>query len=268
LFLIEKGVINPKVKEVLNKLNISLISECGESNVAEKSNKVKKVDKRGIGTNNEKSLHYDIKKLYEDNNSKVEYKIGNYIIDVIKEDGLYEIQTKNFYAIGKKIKELIELDNKVVLVHPIAVEKRIITISVDGEVISERKSPKRGALVDIFDELVSIPYLLKEKSFNLEVLMTVQEEVRKSDGKGSWRRKGVSIVDRRLIKVLDTHTFNCVEDFKKFLPKDLPLEFTNKELAQKLNVPINKARKISYTLKNAGIIKECGKRGRELLYCG
>jgi len=236
--------------------------------VAEKSNKVKKPDKRGIGTNNEKTLHSDLKKIYEDTNAKVEYKIGNYIIDVIKEDGLYEIQTKNFYAIGKKIKELIELDNKVVLVHPIAVEKHIITLSEDGEVISQRKSPKKGTLVDIFDELVSIPYLLNEQGFNLEVLMTVQEEVRKSDGKGSWRRKGVSIVDRKLVAVLERYKFNSAEDFKSFLPKDLPLEFTNKDLSVKLNVPINKARKISYTLKNAGIIKECGKRGRELLYCG
>ncbi|WP_291571838.1 hypothetical protein [Clostridium sp. UBA4548] len=224
------------------------------------------VDRRGIGTNNEKALHSDIKKLYSDENSKVEYKVGSYIIDVIKEDTFYEIQTKNFYAIGRKLIDILEY-NKVVLVHPIAVEKYIVTQDNDGQVISKRKSPKKGGLEDIFNELVSTPYLLGKENFKLEVLMTIEEEIRRKDGKGSWRRKGTSIVDRKLVEVVEKHVFNSLEDFNRFLPKELPEYFTNKELAEKLNLPVQKARKITYTLKNAEIIKECGKRGRELLYC-
>jgi hypothetical protein len=235
--------------------------------VTEINIKEKVLDRRGIGTNNEKSLHSDIKNLYCDENSKVEYKVGSYIIDVIKEDTFYEIQTKNFYAIGKKLRDIIEENNKVVLVHPIAVEKYIITLDDHGGVTSRRKSPKKGALVDIFNELVSTPYLLKSENFKLEVIMIIEEEIRKSDGKGSWRRKGVSIVDRKLVKVIEKHTFNTIEDFNCFLPKELPEYFTNKDLASTLNVPVHKVRKITYTLKNAEVIKECGKRGRELLYC-
>lgn len=223
-------------------------------------------DRRGIGTNNEKALHSDIKKLYIDEDSKVEYKVGCYIIDVIKEDTFYEIQTKNFYAIGKKLRDIME-DTSVVLVHPIAVEKYIVTQDKDGQVISRRKSPKKGVLEDIFHELVSTPYLLREKNFKLEVLMTIEEEIRKNDGKGSWRRKGSSIIDRRLVEVVEKHIFNSIEDFNRFLPRDLPEYFTNKDLAAALNIPVTKVRKITYTLKNAEVIKECGKRGRELLYC-
>jgi DNA-binding Lrp family transcriptional regulator len=235
--------------------------------VTEKETKEKVIDRRGIGTNNEKSLHSDIKNLYSDENSKVEYKVGSYIIDVIKEDIFYEIQTKNFYAIGRKLKEITEENNKVVLVHPIAVEKYIVTLDKEGQVMSRRKSPKKGILVDVFDELVSTPYLLGNENFKLEVLMTVEEEIRKSDGKGSWRRKGISIVDRKLVEVIEKHTFNSIEDFNCFLPKELPEYFTNKDLAATLNVPVLKVRKITYTLKNAEIIKECGKRGREILFC-
>lgn len=234
--------------------------------MTEKNVEIKKIDKRGIGTNNEKNLHSDIKKLYSDENSKVEYKVGSYIIDVIKEDIFYEIQTKNFYAIGKKILDITKENNKVVLVHPIAVEKYIITLNEVDEVLSRRKSPKKGELVDVFQELVSIPYLLKNENFKLEVLMTVEEEIRKSDGKGSWRRKGVSIIDKKLVSVLEKHTFHSIEDFNLFLPKELPEYFTNKDLASVLNIPVHKVRKITYTLKNAEIIKQCGKRGRELLY--
>jgi len=244
-----------------------LLLELGGKKVEINIEKKKSIDRRGVGTNNEKALHSSIKKLYEDSNSKVEYKVGNYIIDVIKEDTFYEIQTKNFYAIGKKLKELTELNNKVVLVHPIALEKYIITLDKNGQVTSKRKSPKKGALVDIFDELVSIPYLLTNNNFKIEVLMTIEEEIRKSDGKGSWRRKGISIVDRKLIKVVEKYSFSSIEEFNIFLPQNMDIEFTNKELAELLNIPTAKARKISYTLKNAGMIKECGKRGRQLLYC-
>jgi hypothetical protein len=51
-----------------------------------------------------------------------------------------------------------------------------------------------------------------------------------------------------------------------FLPRSLPTEFTNKDLSVALAVPTIKSRKAIYCLKKMGIIKEIGKRGRELLY--
>lgn len=48
----------------------------------------------------------------------------------------------------------------VCVVHPIAVEKRIVKVDEAGKAISRRRSPRRGAAVDLFGELVSFPQLV------------------------------------------------------------------------------------------------------------
>jgi hypothetical protein len=63
-----------------------------------------------------------------------------------------------------------------------------LTKSGGGDV--RRKSPKRGRLEDLFWELVSIPQLLSNPNFSLEVLMIRGEEVRRYEGKRAWRRRG------------------------------------------------------------------------------
>src|SRR5688572_30856194 len=45
-----------------------------------------------------------------------------------------------------------------------------------------RKSPKKGRVEDLFWELVSIPQLLMNPNFSLEVLMISGEEVRRYNG--------------------------------------------------------------------------------------
>ena len=89
--------------------------------------------------------------------------------------------------------------------------------------------------------------------------MTKEEEIRCKDGKGSWRRKGISIVDRKLLEVVEKVTFKESKDFLIFLPEELPRSFTNKDLAKTLKVTVFKARKITYCLRKMKIIKEVGK---------
>ena len=223
------------------------------------------LEQTGININNEKSLHLSIKQWYAVPGDRLEVKVDKYIIDLVREDSLIEIQTKNFSAIGNKLRNLVKY-NKVMLVHPIAIEKYIVTIEGTGEVISRRKSPKKGKVVDLFDELIRIPDLVLEENFILEILMTKEEEIRCKDGKGSWRRKGISIKDRKLLEVVEKITFKEGKDFLRFLPEELPVNFTNKQLAKTLKVTIYKARKITYCFRKMRIIKEVGKLKNELIF--
>ena len=182
------------------------------------------LEQTGININNEKSLHSSIKQWYAMPGDRLEVKVDKYIIDLVREDSLIEIQTRNFSAIGNKLRALVKY-NKVRLVHPIAIEKYIVTIDDSDKVISRRKSPKKGKLVDLFDELIRIPDLIAEENFILEILMTKEEEIRCKDGKGSWRRKGISIVDRKLIEVVEKVTFKEGKDFLRFLPEESTREF-------------------------------------------
>ncbi len=231
----------------------------------ETEEKILILEQTGININNEKSLHSSIKQWYAVPGDRLEVKVDKYIIDLVREDSLIEIQTKNFSAIRNKLRDLIQY-NKVMLVHPIAVEKYIVTMEHTNEVISRRKSPKKGKLTDLFDELVRIPDLIAEENFILEILMTKEEEIRRKDGKGSWRRKGISIVDRKLLEVTEKIIFKEEKDFLRFLPEELPENFTNKILAKTLKITVYKARKITYCFRKMKIIKEVGKHRNELIF--
>lgn len=220
---------------------------------------------RSIGLQNEKSLHSSIKHWYSKKGDRLEVRVDGFVIDIVRDDELIEIQTKNFFAISKKLKKLCK-NHKVKLVHPISRTKWIKKIDMEGNVISVRKSPKKGTVFDVFDELVSIPELINEENFSLEILIIDSEELRCDNGKGSWRRKGISIVDKKLLNVIESYQFKSREDFISFIPDDITKPFTNKSLSAANTTSLPQCRKLTYCLKKMGIIREEGKKGKELLF--
>ena len=214
---------------------------------------------------NEHSLHSDIKDWYSVPGDKLEVKVDSFIIDIIRGALLIEIQTKNFSAIKRKLTSLVE-KHRVRLVYPIPERKWIIRITERGDLISRRKSPRRGKMFDLFHELVSIPELVGKKNFSLEVVIVKEEEVRCDDGKGSWRRRGVSIKDRRLINVTDRALFKNSKDYQSFIPMGLGESFTNRMLARKAGISISLARKVTYCLRKMGAIVSLGRKGKEMRF--
>jgi hypothetical protein len=213
----------------------------------------------------EYSLHSEIKHWYMVSGDELEVKVEDFIIDVLRGKLLVEIQTGNFSAIKKKLIKLL-LNNQVRLVYPIAKQKWIVHVSRSGEFVRRRKSPKKGKLTDLFYELVHAPGLIKDRNFSLEVLLIEEEEVRCNDGRGSWRRRGVSVKDRKLLNVFDRIVFEDSRDFLEFLPKELDGYFTNKVLASKLGISVRLAQKITYCLRKMGAISIAGKKRKELMF--
>jgi hypothetical protein len=153
------------------------------------------------------------------------------------------------------------------LIFPIAQEKWIIRLASDGTtVVGKRKSPKQGNIFHLFKELVSLPSMIENKKFSLEVLLTREEEIRWDDGRGSWRRKGWSIFDHRLVEVVGRHLFKKPPDFLKLVPRNLPEPFTTQDLADGIAQPRWLAQKMAYCLRNMGLIYVVGKNGNALLY--
>ncbi|MEJ2272892.1 MAG: hypothetical protein P8X91_10595, partial [Candidatus Bathyarchaeota archaeon] len=114
----------------------------------------------------EYSLHSEVKDIYSTSGDELEVKVNEgFVIDVLKDGLLIEIQTQNFSAIKRKLSKLI-IDNKVRLVYPIAKQKWIVYERNFGEIIKRRKSPKKGKLLDIFYELVHLSDLFKSKNFS------------------------------------------------------------------------------------------------------
>ncbi len=214
----------------------------------------------------EKSLHAAIKQWYALPGDKLETRIGSYVVDIVRGELLIEIQTSSFAALRRKLSALTK-NHPVRLVHPIAQAKWIVRLDEDGEaVLSRRKSPKKGRVEDVFWELVSFPRLAANPNFSLEVLLIHAEEILINDGRGSWRRKGWSIYDRRLLEVIERVVLATPANFGALLPPALPEQFTNKELAGALKIRLKLAQKMSYCLRHMGAIGVAGKRGRAILY--
>lgn len=219
----------------------------------------------GIGTLAEKSLHAAVKEWYGRAGDQYEVEVDGFIIDIVRGEQLVEIQTRNLYALKRKLRKL--LDHYCVhLLHPIAQEKWIVRQTADGQRISRRKSPKRGQVLNIFDELIRIPHLLPHPNLTIGVLLTQQEEIWRDDGQGSWRRKRWSVYDCRLLDVVEYVTFASPADFYTMLPPDLPQPFTSRELSQALKCYRGLAQKMAYTLRKTGGLVVTGKQGNAFLY--
>lgn len=214
---------------------------------------------------NEYSLHSEIKTVCSLPGDQLEVKLNNYVVDILRGNLVIEVQTKNFSALKEKLQTLTKTHH-VRLVYPLPEKKWITYVTTENIVLSKRISPKRGMLTDIFRELVMIPTLIGAENFSLEVIFVDEEEVRCADGRGSWRRRGASIKERRLLRVNRRVLFQSKADFLNILPDGLNQVFTNNELAKLAQITIRTARQITYCLRKSGTIRIAEKKGCQLVF--
>lgn len=223
-----------------------------------------------IGTLNEKPLHAALKSWYGREGDRFEVRVDGFFVDIVRPqegqaDLLVEIQTKNLFAMKRKLARLVET-HPVRLVHPIGEEKWIVRLGDDGGVLGRRRSPKRGTVEAIFGELVSFPRLMLHPNFTLEVLLVREEEVRVRDETVNWRRRGWATSERRLLEVVGSRVFEGPGDLLALVPASLPDPFTPVQLARALDRPAWLARKMTYCLREMGALAPAGKKGRSNLF--
>jgi len=216
-----------------------------------------------IGLLNEKPLHASLKQWYARPGDRFEVRVDRFVVDIVRDDLLIEIQTRNFASINSKLCELTR-SYEVRLVYPVVQEKWIVRSGGDDAV--RRKSPKRGRVEDLFRELVSIPQLLSNPNFSLEVLMIREEEMRRYEVKRKkWRGKGWVTEGRRLVDVVDRRLFEKSADWLAFVPDGLQ-SFTTRDLASVADTRRELAQKMAYCLREAKMIELIGRQGRANLY--
>ncbi len=219
-----------------------------------------------IGLLNEGPLHAALKAAYAANGGETEVPVDNFVADAVRNGVTYEIQTGSFSGLQRKMRKLADL-GPVVLVHPIPTNVYIVKQpKATGGKVSRRRSPLHGELLDIVDELVYLPKLLKHPNFSVEAVLTEEESVRVYDkrkrrGLGGWR-----VVERRLLSIGEGLRINTAEDLLEFLEEELPDPFGTRELASALNRSVDLAQKVAYCLRHAEATEIVGKRGNALLY--
>jgi hypothetical protein len=224
-----------------------------------------------IGTLRERSLHMALKQDLALPGDRFEVRAGGHVIDIVRENPddpehplLIEIQTGSFSHMRAKVRGLLDAGHRVHVVYPIAAERWVVRVDADGVVKSRRKSPRRGQPADLFYELVSFPEVFRTAPgrITLEVVFTHEEQVLHHDGRGGWRRKGWSVADRRLLRIVERRLFVCPADFAAFVPAALAASFTAAELASALGCDRGLAYKVVYSLRAMGVLVSGPKRGR------
>lgn len=207
-----------------------------------------------IGTLNEGSLHAALKRRYAEPGDQFEVAMEGFVVDIVRNEGmadelLIEVQTGAFGSMGSKLDRLLS-EHRMLLVHPIAARTRLDR----GGTL--RRSPKKGSVYSLFDELVSIPTLLDHPNLELDVVVADIVKVQIEDPKARRGRGGWRTVDRQLETVLEVHRFTDVADLTQLLPTSVPDRFTTADIAQHAEIPRDAAQKLAYCFRAACLIDE------------
>ena len=215
----------------------------------------------GIGVLREGPLHAAVKALLAGPGDRLEVPVGRYVIDIVRADGeLVEVQTGGFGALGKKLDALLD-EYRIRVVHPVAAQRRIVRVDVQGQVLGSRRSPAHATAVAVFDKLVAFPSLLTHPNLTIEVLLLREDHIRRpqpTTTRGRTRDPG----ERRLIEVLDRVELRTPQDILAALPALPPEPFSTRELAALLGCSTLLAQRTLYCLRMIGIVEPAGKRGR------
>lgn len=220
----------------------------------------------GIGTLSEKTLHAVLKHYLEPDISRHEVKVGANVADILEDDGIVEIQTRNFFGLKKKFDALLA-DHPITVAYPIAHRKWLCWIDPEtGEVTKRRKSPKTGSACDCFLELRWIVPYLKSEHLRFRILLIDLVEYRYLDGWSKDKKSGSTRCERVPEALYDEILIEKPEDFQKLMPENLPEPFTSAEFSKAAHISIFAARTGLTILSSVGAVERCGKRGRAALY--
>ncbi len=219
-----------------------------------------------IGELNERSLHRALKARYAGADGATEQSVDGFVVDVIAGGRIIEIHTSGFGRLGRKLERLAER-HPVTLVYPVARDRHIVKTAADPDTPAKRrKSPRHGSVYDVFHALAGLPAMLAHPNITLDVVMTVEDEVRAPDGRTGWRRRGWSRRDRRLLDVVETCTITSMADLFDMLDADLPEPFTTMDLAAAMKSTRRLGQLAAYCFREAGVTEICGKNGNTRVY--
>lgn len=224
--------------------------------------KAKERQKTTIGTLNEKCTHNALKNYFA-GEQDLEAKIGDFYADAAGENGIYEIQTRNFSALNKKLEVMLSACH-VTIVYPLERKVRSCSIGENtGELIREGIWRTTGGFGDLFLELYRIKSFLTDPNLTvcvaeiqIERKNFVNEKTGKRNGRGKYEKIPVALLREIYLEK--------PSDYRIFLPESAPDSFTIKEFQHLMKH--TDARLMLEILNYMGIVEKSGRRGNNEIY--
>jgi hypothetical protein len=212
----------------------------------------------------ETTLHRQLKARYgTEAGGRSEVTLSGYRIDAVRPEGvLVEVQSGPLGPLKGKLSGLLPL-HRVHVVKPVVVARRVVRRARrDGADLSARLSPKRGTIVDVFDDLVGLVRVFPHPNLCVELLEVEIDEIRVP----RRRRPGYSVADRSLRTVVATVALRNATDLLALLPDGLDRPFTTKDLAEQICRPLAFAQRVAYCLRLSGAVDTVGKVRNHWVY--
>ena len=220
----------------------------------------------GIGTLGEKTVHAVLKNYLEPDVSCHEIKVGKFYADIVNEDGIIEIQTRNFDKLRKKLEYFLALE-PVTIVYPIPYVKWLRWVNEEtGEISACRKSPKSGSPYLIFPELYKIKNYLLHPNLKLHIILLNIEEYRFLNGWSSDKKKGSTRCDRIPLQLISEVCIHNLSEYEKLIPSALIEPFTSKDYHKASGLRQGDAGTALNILYHVGALQRVGKKERAYLY--
>lgn len=224
------------------------------------------LETNGIGTLKEKTLHAVLKNYYSFDYKEQEQRLEGFVADIFQEGEIIEIQTRNFNTMRKKLDAFLP-HYHVTIVYPIAATKWLCWIDeTTGEITSKRKSPKKGRIYNIVPELYKIKNFLPDTHLHFILCFIDIDEYRLLNGWNATKKRGSTRHDGIPRELVQEIQIQRLEDYYCFLPEDLPIHFTTKDVQKSAKIPQSYATTLLHILHYIGLIERIGKAGRAYLY--
>lgn len=218
--------------------------------------------KQSIGTKKEKTIHQFLKYYISSDSNKHEIQINRHIVDILIDNHIYEIQTKSFNVLRKKLEKFIS-DYLITIVYPICYNKLQYKINEYGEVVQVRKSPKHPHPLIIGEELYKIKDFLNNKNLSFKiVLLDVDEYATTRISKRKQIR--LTKIDQYPKNIINIYDINNINDWTKLIPN---IEnFTTKSFMKETKMSLKQAGHTLNVLRYLDVINVTNKIGNAFVY--
>lgn len=219
-----------------------------------------------IGTYKERTQHLLLKNYFEPNPEMHEVSVGRYIADIYNSDGICEIQTSGFGRLLPKLGAFLENEN-VSVVYPCSVVKRVCWCDPDTGSVAEgryRSYPK--AQYKLLCELFHISSVFPNERLTVKLCEVRASEMRLLDGYGSDKKKRATKTDTLTDEIIRITDMNNAADILAMLPFSNGDILTGDGISKALGLRRMNLWKAIKFLMSIGVLENCGKDGRVILY--
>ena len=216
----------------------------------------------------ETTLHQQLKHSYADDRSQTEVVMVRYRIDAIRDGELIEVQCASLAAIRDKCQDLLKR-HQLRVVKPIVIRTRIAKVKQKGgPITSRRMSPKRGSVLDLFEELIYFTRVFPHPNLTIEVPMVNVEQLRAPAKKRRRRwQKDYKIQDVTLESLEGSIELREPADLLNLLQRPADIEtFNTADLAKSIDRSRSTAQLIAYVLRKTGAIDTSGRNRLGIVY--